>query len=147
MEELVLRNLIELYKAKGISFEHLLKNEVFLALPVEARIKLIKAHAKELSDGVHFDSTDVKYLLKTIGSIAAVGLGAYHAVRPLSSPILKTIATSAAAGATYTAYDNFNNLRKDIKKKDMTRSLLTKPTDQNSVSLMAQLAGLKIIRK
>lgn len=77
MEDQVLKNLIELYKSRGISLDKLLVNPMFANLPVEAKIKLVKKYSEQLHSGIKFDKSDAMNLLKLVG----VGAGAYGAYR------------------------------------------------------------------
>lgn len=83
MEDKVLKNMIELYKAKGISLDKLLSNPTFTNLPVDAKIKLVKKYAEHLHSGIKFDRSDAMNLLKMFGA----GAGAYGVFR-LGSAIM-----------------------------------------------------------
>lgn len=86
MEEQVLKNLIELYKARGVSLDNLLVNPMFANLPVQAKIKLIKKYSEELHSGIRFDKGDALNLLKVVGA----GLGAYGVYR-LGSKVMEKV--------------------------------------------------------
>lgn len=94
MEEQVLQNLIALYKSKGVSLDSLLVNPVFANLPVEAKIQLVKNHAKELSSGIKFDKHDALNMLKVVGA----GAGVYGVYRLASSVMKKIIDSPQNAG-------------------------------------------------
>ncbi len=148
MEDKVFNNLITLYKTKGVSFEHLLKNEVFKALPVDVKIKLIKEHASELSDGIRFDSSDVKYLLKTIGSGAVAGFMLHQAYNRAfatnhPNPVLATIIAASSSVPIKNALGNVSKLRKDIAQKNLAKGYLKEVDSDSAIKLMAHINGLK----
>lgn len=148
MEDKIFTSLLTLYASKGISFEHLLRNELFKSLPAEAKIRLLKEHASELSDGIKFDSSDVKYLLKTIGSGAFAGFMLHKAYTNIASsnnsnPVLATIMAGLSSVPLKNAYTNASNLYSDVAKKDMYKDSLKNIDDTKAITLLAKLEGLQ----
>lgn len=148
MEDKIFENLLELYQSRGISFEHLLKNDVFKALPMEAKIRLIKEHADKLSDGIKFDSSDVKYLLKTVGATALAGgllhqayTRAFSANHP--SPIMAAILAGASSAPIKSALGNINKFKTDMAHKRSIRESLEGIDEDGSIKLLARINGLR----
>ncbi len=150
MEDKVFNTLLKMYKARGLSFEHLLRNPVFVALPIEAKVRLLNAHAKELADGVRVDSTDVKNILGTLGwGLAAAGT-AYQVSSWLSknktadNPLLAAALTIASSLPVTKFVEGLSTTSSNLAYKDKLRNYLNSDmNDEQSIALMGSINGLK----
>jgi hypothetical protein len=93
MNEQIFQTLLSQYKNRGISLDRILRDPVFLGLPLEDRIRFIRAYSNNMSQGIRNDSRDTQTLINT--GLAA-GAGAY-ALSRIAKSAVKSIGESQIA--------------------------------------------------
>lgn len=84
MEEKLIKQLLKNYQQQGIDLYALVDDPLFVRLPLETKVKVIKKYADELAAGTtrSFTKTDIRNIIKdvSLASLAGAGIGSLSAI-------------------------------------------------------------------
>lgn len=148
MEEQIIKSLLATYREKGVDLTNIVSNPIFMHLPLETKVRMLRQNADEILAGSRagISKTDIVQALKRAGTVAGIsgaiaGFGAAEAVgfSPNSLPIktiLRTAGIAAAASAGLSGLNMYMNKGIHDHRKSNFERLASNPTDDNALRVL-----------
>jgi hypothetical protein len=138
-QQKVLDNLVTLYQSKGLSPEKLFQNQMFLRLPIEQKIAMVKKYGEQnglgKGNGVHWDMEDAKTLLLGLGLTALTvaagkgllsnwegseGIPVADRITRIAGPSLGLVGAALGASSRMKEFSNVYSNKKGLYGLDTT---------------------------
>jgi hypothetical protein len=163
VEDKIIQGLMELYTEKGVDLSALVNHELFKALPLDAKIRLLKQYATHIHSHTSrgLTNNDIKTILTDAAVAASVGGGiaAIGAAGPMklmanggSMPWKTLVAIAGISGAMQggaSLIRSISTLKSKVNNNRYLDALAQNPNDINAIKYLGnqQFGGTPIVFK
>lgn len=156
MNDKLILQLMDFYKARGIDLHYLLDDKLFDSLPIDRKIEFVRTHAQELLDGTSTGLSKLDLakarsnlkssvllggatgLLASVGASRALGKPFGAGAAAALAPLLIGVTSGAGFGVIRTGLDEYQNYQKRKSMHQAFQNVVNNPSDQNAFYAVVQ---------